>query len=304
MSSKPNVTLKGLVGIIPILLAFIENEEDHTIIGGTTIAGTLAIEETSLNYNIDHHGKNLMQSNSYLKPKNDHNKIRDSVTVDESPLNHNCDLLGPRVPEDETDETIENFTKRKMALPPSLENEIVLDLPVGFFRLRTAFLSSTSSFWTKSILQSTLRYTEVNSTGWLHPHEHHIGHVAIPSHVRTEGFIGARRDTSYRMPAGRLVAANMAYETCTLTDYADDYFVLSMTTSTPSVPFGKRFLAKTQMVVVRTGKNRCRMICSVETEFPNGAPLGMKGQIKMGMMRGTIEMFQKIGSCVRHYSNF
>lgn len=143
----------------------------------------------------------------------------------------------------------------------------------------------------------------MNCTGWLHPHERYIGHVAIPSHVRKECFIGAKRITSYRMPAGRVVPANMAYETCTLTDYTNEYFVLSMTTSTPGVPFGNSFLAKTQMVVVRTGKNKCRMICSVEADFVKGAPLGMKGQIVMGMKRGTMEIFEKIASFICQCAN-
>ena len=39
------------------------------------------------------------------------------------------------------------------------------------------------------------------------------------------------------------------------------------------VPYGNTFVAWTQYTIINTGKNTCRMICSVEAEFPNGAPM-------------------------------
>ena len=101
------------------------------------------------------------------------------------------------------------------------------------------------------------------------------------------------------MPKSALVAASMAYETAKLTHYNDHFFVLKRSTSTPDVPFGKRFIAHTQIVVVNSGKNSCKMICSVEAEFPEGAPMGMGGSIKNGMKSGTIEVFEKMASTLR-----
>lgn len=223
----------------------------------------------------------------------------DGYDSTESPVNqstsiHSCNLLGPMAHEDLAEASIS--ISENLTLPSSLEYEVIIDLPVGFFRLRRAILSSSSDFWTRSILQIALGYKGVNISDWQHPNGHYIGHYDMPGHVKNEHFIGARRDTQYQMPAGFLVPANMAYETCTLSDYNQNFFVLNMTTLTPDVPFGKKFLAKTQIIVVRTGLNRCRMICSVETEFPTGPPIGMKGQIKMGMKKGTLETFEKIGS--------
>ena len=34
--------------------------------------------------------------------------------------------------------------------------------------------------------------------------------------------------------------------------------------------YGHTFVAWTQYSIVNTGKNTCRMVCSVEAEFPNG----------------------------------
>ena len=93
--------------------------------------------------------------------------------------------------------------------------------------------------------------------------------------------------------------ANIAYETCNIEEYNDDFFTLCMSTRTPGVPFGEMFIAKTQIIVVRRGKHYCRMICSVEGEFPNRPLLGMKGQIKRAMKRDAIDAFEKIGNHIK-----
>ncbi len=118
--------------------------------------------------------------------------------------------------------------------------------------------------------------------------------------MKLSDFVGAQKVTSYLMPAGRLVGANMAHETATITAYETDFFALTMVTSTPDVPFGSRFNAKTQIVVVNTGENTCELICSVEPEFPHGPPMGMKGQIQRGMKKGSLDTFEKIGSHIRN----
>lgn len=45
------------------------------------------------------------------------------------------------------------------------------------------------------------------------------------------------------------------------------------TARNPDVPFGKTFVAWTQILVENTGSNACKLTCSVEPEFPNGEPM-------------------------------
>lgn len=236
----------------------------------------------------------------------------DDISIDESYVDEAshvqlCSLLGPRVLEDEQSIRSSNTntnTNTRSKLPPNLHDSVVIQLPVGFYRLRRSFLSKESRFWTESILKIALHYQEVRTAGWEHTSIQesflHVGDPNPPRHVNPSDFVGAQRETSYLMPAGRLVGASTAYETATITAYDADFFALTMSTSTPGVPFGKRFSAKTQIVVVNTGDNSCELICSVEPEFPNGPPMGMKGQIQRGMKRGTIDMFEKIGSHIRN----
>lgn len=67
-----------------------------------------------------------------------------------------CNLLGPVVREDAA-VTIQHPT---LSLPSNYDAVIVIDLPVGYYRTRRAFLSSSSNFWTESILRSALKYEE------------------------------------------------------------------------------------------------------------------------------------------------
>jgi hypothetical protein len=101
------------------------------------------------------------------------------------------------------------------------------------------------------------------------------------------------------MPKSMLVDSITAYETATLSEYSDEIFVLQRTTLTPDAPFGNSYIAKTQLVVVKTSDHSCKMICSVEAEFPNGPPLGMGWPIRKGMRDGTLEGFQVIGKVIR-----
>jgi len=110
----------------------------------------------------------------YLSDENTHSSISDSSfsdgscvnsddfsveesLVDEASLAQLCYLLGPIVPKDE-DEVQSIIAENK--LPPNLEFSTNIDLPVGYFRLRRAFLSKESKFWTESILKKALGYRE------------------------------------------------------------------------------------------------------------------------------------------------
>jgi hypothetical protein len=139
----------------------------------------------------------------------------------------------------------------------------------------------------------------VSTKGWDH-HSDIIGLPSLPNDVKHEDIIGASKKTEYLMPKTKLVKANMAYETATITEYNDHCFALEMFTTNPDVPFGKRFIAHTKIVVYNTGSNTCQMECSVETDFPQGPPMGIAWKIKDSMKNGSLEVFHKIGLAIKN----
>lgn len=104
------------------------------------------------------------------------------------------------------------------------------------------------------------------------------------------------------MPKSAFVKANMAYETNILIEYNDYCFAIKKKTSTPDVPYGSSFFTWTQIVVTDTGNETCRMVCSVEAEFPNGPPM-VGGQIKSGMRSGTAAFFVQLGETICKYAD-
>ena len=137
----------------------------------------------------------------------------------------------------------------------------------------------------------------VSSNSWDH-HDDIIGTSSLPKNLSYQDLIGASRKTEYIMPRTALVRENKAFETATLTEYSEHCFSLDMFTSNPDVPFGKRFIAHTKIVVYNTGENTCSMECSVETEFIKGPPIGISRQIKNAMKNGSMEVFEKIGTSI------
>ena len=63
-------------------------------------------------------------------------------------------LLGPKVTEDEEKHSLPS----DLIQPSNLEHSLSLDLEVGYFRLRRAFLSDNNDFWDKNVLNETLQY--------------------------------------------------------------------------------------------------------------------------------------------------
>jgi len=203
-----------------------------------------------------------------------------------------CSLLGP----EESRDTLLHVIPEDFFIPENLEHSLSIDLPVGFYRLRRAMLNYDTGFWNEQVLKNTLNYQNVKSSFW------DIGSslTNLKENIDPTDLVGAIRKTEYLMPKTKLVRANMAYETATLTAYNDHCFAIDISTDTPEVPFGKTFVAHTKIVVLNTGENSCRMICSVQAEFPNGPPLGVGWQIKKGMKAGTMEVFQKIGMTIKN----
>jgi VAD1 Analog of StAR-related lipid transfer domain len=133
-------------------------------------------------------------------------------------------------------------------------------------------------------------------------HNELIGTAKLPDGVKEEDFIGAERECSYLMPKSAFVAANMAFETTFVEAYNDFCFSFKKKALTPNVPYGSTFEAWTKYVVINTGKNSCKMICSVQAEFPNGPPM-ISRQIKSGMRTGVGELFMKTGETIQKYAN-
>jgi len=114
------------------------------------------------------------------------------------------------------------------------------------------------------------------------------------------------------MPKTPLVEASMAYETAVITEYNDDCFVIRSTTSTPTVPFGERFVSITQIVVTKTvmtdrGRGEedddesgiCKMVVSVDVQYPKGKPMTLiRNQIKNGVIQGAKDVYEKTSAVI------
>ena len=129
-----------------------------------------------------------------------------------------------------------------------------------------------------------------------------IGQVINAEGVEESDFIGAKKNTQYLMPKSIFVKANMAYEESELMAYNDHFFSVKKRTRNPDVPYGGTFCAWTQITVHNTGFNSCRMICSVEAEFPNGQPM-MARSIKSAMRQGVSDTFLELGETICRYAN-
>lgn len=187
-------------------------------------------------------------------------------------------------------------------LPENLEYVgLELDLPIGFQRCRWAFLSQKSEFITEALYKTEARYEQIEMGEWDKQGEW-IGESKLPEDVDPNDFLGAEKTAQYLMPKSAFVSANMCYETSSLIAYNDYCFCLKKHSRNPDAPFGKTFVAWTQYLVINTGENSCRLICSVQPEFPNGEPM-VSRQIRSGMRAGTGELFVLIGETVTKYAN-
>jgi len=72
--------------------------------------------------------------------------------------------------------------------------------------------------------------------------------------------------------------------------------------STQRMCSGGSFIAHTQIVITNTGANTCKIVCSVEAEFPNGPPM-VGRQIKSGMRAGTADVFVIFGTTICKYAD-
>lgn len=132
-------------------------------------------------------------------------------------------------------------------------------------------------------------------------HANVIGMGTLPDGIKESDIVGAERKLSYLMPKSVFVKANTCYETGYIDAYNDYCFVLRKKAFNPEVPYGSTFFVWTKYVIINTGGDSCKLICSVEAEFPNGPPI-ISRQIKGGMRTGVGELFVKTGKTINKYA--
>ena len=131
-------------------------------------------------------------------------------------------LMGPAIAADKASAVVpEGFE-----LPANLEYiGLELDLPVGFRRMRWAFLSSKSEFVTEALYKTESKYENIVVGEWS-KHDDHIGEPKLPDGVDPADFIGAEKEAEYLMPKSAFVSANTCYQTATIVAYNDYCFCL------------------------------------------------------------------------------
>lgn len=206
-------------------------------------------------------------------------------------------LLGPFI---NGDDTGVGSIPEELKLPANLET-VVFDseLPVGYRRLRKALLFN-STFMEEAIFIDALSYTDITIQPW-DKYDGLMGESITADGINDSDFIGAKRDAQYLMPASVFVKANMAYESSELIAYNDYFFSVKRRTINPDVPYGRTFCAYTQITIQNAGSNKCRMVCSVEAEFPKGPPIVARS-IKSAMRQGVYDMFLEIGGAIENYA--
>ena len=208
-------------------------------------------------------------------------------------------LLGPAIVADKT----------LVEPPPGFEVPehleflgLELDVPVGFRRLRWAFLSTESSFITEALYRVEAKYENITMGTW-NRHNAYIGSAKkLVDDVKEEDFVGAEKEASYLMPKSAFVKANMCSETHFIVAYNDYCFTLKKKSLTPEVPYGSTFVAWTQFTVINLGSDSCRLQFSVEPEFPNGPPM-VSRQITSGMRAGVGQLFVLIHETIAKYAD-
>lgn len=109
-------------------------------------------------------------------------------------------------------------------IPENLEYvSLELDIPVGFRRLRWAWLHVESKFIIEALYKTEAKYDDITVGKW-DKHPDYIGAVSLPDSVNPEEFVGATKEGSYLMPRSAFVAANMCFETHYVVAYNDFCF--------------------------------------------------------------------------------
>jgi hypothetical protein len=206
-------------------------------------------------------------------------------------------ILGPMIEEDETPQ--KNSPKGSI-IPENLQNSVTFELPVGFRRLRRGMLKSDSKFWEKVVLRESLKYRKVKKGNW-DTNNDLIGQPTTQPQIN-QSIIGSKRELSFHVPKSGIAPESTAYETATITEYNNNFFVLKRVILNPDIPFGNKIVTHSQIVVIDNGYNRCQMICSSEVEFPTGPPTGLGWQIKKGVKTNTMKTFGIMDRAIRESS--
>jgi hypothetical protein len=173
-------------------------------------------------------------------------------------------LLGPAI---KADKEAPTPLPPGFVIPESLEFVgLELDLPVGFRRLRWAFLSDESSFMTEAVFKTESKYENITQGAW-NKHCEHIGSASLPNGVSFEDFVGAERESSYLMPKSAFVAANMCYQSAYLIAYNDNCFCIKQRGMFTSDEIGLLWLLLTSILFSRILQPRPRTFLLARLSF-------------------------------------
>lgn len=205
-------------------------------------------------------------------------------------------LLGPKM-------ALDNFDvgpiPETLVPPENLETiSMDIDLPVGYHRLRYALLHNPA--FVEAWFVDFLKYGSFSYTPW-EKYDGHIGLEKLDDTVNESEFVGSKLKYSYLMPQSAFVAANTAYEEVELTSYNQYFFSTFRNIRNPDVPYGNSFISQVQTVVYNTAAQRCHMVISCETFFPNREPI-VSRTIKSAMRAGTSDSSVLLGEAICRYA--
>lgn len=170
-------------------------------------------------------------------------------------------LLGKHVPID-NDEAIR--PPKQYCHPSNLTHKnYEISIPVGFRRLRKALLSMNSKFLINGVLCDRLGYKVVHSNLWS-KFPNSIGSSRLNDGEKYSNYVGATRVMTYIVPKLFNIDPHTVYETTEIMEYNDFCFVVRSVLKEPDIPYGSEFETNVQTIIIDTGRNSCKMICSSE----------------------------------------
>ena len=116
------------------------------------------------------------------------------------------------------------------------------------------------------------RYINSVQVGYWNKYPKYVGSPNLKDSIRFSDLVGAEGVVENFAPKSELGLDHAVSETTKILAYNDYCVTLQSVISTPDVRYGKLFQIIQQITIVDKGVQNCRIVCSVETKFPNGKP--------------------------------
>jgi len=205
-------------------------------------------------------------------------------------------LLG-RLVKSDNDSAVQPF---EYFPPANLKHvNLRINLPVGFRRIRRAFLGNRSEFIRMAVYAERLKFKKLKVIPW-NKHAKSIGQIKLKKGEKWKDFVGAKKTHQYMVPKCEVGGSHMAYETMELIEYNDYCFAVKSIIKTPDLPFGSEYETHFQIIIIDKGINNCRMICSSEMVV-TGMSLDDDWQVRNSMRHRAIDYFAAVGeACCLH----